>query len=668
VRDVVRRRAHQVSHAHRRRGTRVVLLVVAAAAMAATAIALWRAAPRATAGTPPAEQRRDEDIARWVNVPTVRGRPETCLLCHAGITGLDASHRPEAIGCAACHLGDPASRDARTAHTGMVRIPGNLADSPRTCGQVACHASIVPRMERSIMATMAGVIAVDRRVFGESDSAGSPPHVAALGASAADTHLRQLCASCHLGQLKTEWAPIDELSRGGGCNACHLSYDSTAAAQLAAYQSTAPRYRTSIPRRHPALTIAVGNGACFGCHSRSGRLSTNFEGWMELATAPAERTLDNDAQRAIPQYRRLSDGRYFTRVTPDVHQARGMACIDCHVPGEVMGTGKVVAHARDQVQIRCEDCHAARLPSIRSAHGDAETATLLALRGWKFGARARLVVAASGPVLSNVLIDPDSGVRLRHKLSGGWAPVRAPRAVCTQGGGHARLSCSACHSAWAPRCATCHTKFDAAGDGFDHAAQQEVRGSWVESSGPYEAVPPTLGIRAQARDDEHPNGVVETFIPGMILDLDRARAPGQAPDRITRRLYARTAPHTTVRSPRSCTSCHNDPVALGFGRGTLRYEHVAGVGRWRFTPEQAIAADGLPADAWTGFLQTRRGVVSTRDDVRPFSAQEQRRILTAGACLTCHDGASAVMQRAIADFDATLARRTKRCVVPAWDR
>jgi hypothetical protein len=108
-------------------------------------------------------------------------------------------------------------------------------------------------------------------------------------------------------------------------------------------------------------------------------------------------------------------------------------------------------------------------------------------------------------------------------------------------------------------------------------------------------------------------------------------------------------------------------VALGYGRGALRYAIADGVGRWTFAPALERLADGLPADAWTGFLQSRRGMVSTRDDVRPFTAEEQRRILAVGACLTCHVGTSSVMQRAIADFSGTVARRTGRCVVPKWD-
>jgi hypothetical protein len=629
------------------------LVAAAGAGMVAAALLLGRA---------PAAPPR---YAPSVEAPVILGRREHCLVCHAGIEGLDAAHRPESIGCASCHGGDVTSRDAAQAHAGMILVPGNVADAPRTCGQAMCHSAIIPRVERSIMTTMAGVVEVNRRVFGERSS--GPPHIGALGATPADTHLRQLCASCHLGQPKTEWGPTGELSRGGGCSACHLVYDSIATRQLADYLTTSAKARTGIPRRHPSFTIAVDNGRCFGCHSRSGRISTNYEGWHELRDAPSAAALAADARSPRPQYRLLDDGRYFTRVTPDVHQARGMDCIDCHTAGEVMGTGAVVAHARDQVQIRCEDCHASRFAAVPPTHADAEAQQLSALRGWTFRAGERLVVAASGTVLANVVVAPDQSARLRHKRAGTWAPLRAPRPVCTQGGGHSRLSCNTCHTAWAPRCATCHTRYDPTADGYDHVDQQDVKGAWQESSGPFEATPPTLGIRATPRDAAHPNGVVDTFVPGMILTIDRNRTAGGAPDSVFRRLYARTFSHTISRASRSCASCHSDPVALGYGRGTLRYEVTGGIGRWRFTPALAPLADNLPADAWTGFLQSRRGMVSTRDDVRPFTAEEQRRILAVGACLTCHEGTSRVMQRAIVDFGATLARRTKRCVVPSWE-
>ena len=169
-------------------------------------------------------------------IPVVLGRPEGCLACHAGMKGFSPSHDPAAVGCASCHAGDPFTLDKAAAHRGMVLIPGNLADAARTCGTSQCHPAIIDRVDRSIMTTMAGIISVDRTVFGETAHGSAPPRVEDLGHTPADTHLRQLCASCHLGRAKTELGPIHEDSRGGGCNACHLNYSPGALDALHRYQ------------------------------------------------------------------------------------------------------------------------------------------------------------------------------------------------------------------------------------------------------------------------------------------------------------------------------------------------------------------------------------------------------------------------------------------------
>ncbi len=599
-------------------------------------------------------------------VPMPRGRPEGCLICHDNLTGFSSAHRPEAIGCAACHGGDTTTLDAGRAHAAMVRIPGNLADAPRTCGTAGCHPEVVPRVERSIMATFSGVIAVDRRVFGEKvDPASPPPHVRDLGSSAADSHVRQLCASCHLGQEKSAWGPIVEESRGGGCNACHLIYSPEATRELARYEATPRRARTAIPSIHPTLTVNPTNAHCFGCHSRSGRISTNYEGWHELRDPPPSAELKSPAQS--PQYRRLDDGRYFTRVTPDVHQTRGLDCIDCHTSTEVMGGGHVVKRKSEQLQVRCEDCHARPLASKPLAATDTEAQKLLGLRQWAAAPEQRFGATRSGGALINVFTAPDGSGQMRRKRTGGTAELRAPLAVCREGGGHARLSCASCHTPWAPRCTTCHTSFDPAAEAFDHLRQEPVQGAWMEKSGAFEVAPPTLGIRLDSADAARPHGVIDTIVPGMIMELDRNRTVGGPPDPVFLRLYAPMAAHTISRESRSCPSCHNNPVALGFGRGDLRYEVSGAHGRWRFTPEHGLSPqDGLPADAWSGFLQNRAGLVSTRDDVRPFNVEEQRRILRVGACLTCHAGDSSVMRQSVTDFEAILAGHSPRCVLPDW--
>lgn len=599
-------------------------------------------------------------------IPQVLGRVESCLACHGTMTGLGEAHRPESIGCASCHGGDVFALEPARAHRGLIRVPGNLADAPRTCGQAGCHSEIVPRVERSIMATFAGVIDVDRRVFGETRQSPNPPHVRDLGTSAADTHLRQLCANCHLGQTKDIWGAITEESRGGGCNACHLVYSAEAKQQLSNYEAMSLGRRNAVPTVHLALSINAGSESCFGCHSRSGRISTSYEGWHELRDAPAAEALAADAAAPVRQFRQLDDERVFQRVVPDVHHEGGLECIDCHTAGEVMGKGAVVRRKHEQVQIRCEDCHTRQFATAAPQSHDAETQTLLRLHQWPLAPGERLATTGAGDPLVHVHVDAGGRGQLRLKRTGKATQLRAPSAACSQGKGHERLSCSSCHTPWAPRCASCHTAFDRDAEAFDHLRQDMVRGGWQEKSGAFEAAPPTLGIRLEAKDATQPRGVIDTFVPGMIMELNRNRGPNRTGDVIFRRLYARTSAHTTRREARSCESCHSDPVALGYGRGALRYEIAAGSGRWSFTPEHGPLQDGLPADAWTGFLQLRDGMVSTREDVRPFTPEEQRRILEVGACLTCHAGNSPTMRAALEDFGATVARRSRRCAVPSW--
>ena len=191
-----------------------------------------------------------------------------------------------------------------------------------------------------------------------------------------------------------------------------------------------------------------------------------------------------------------------------------------------------------------------------------------------------------------------------------------------------------------------------------------MQGTWNETAGPFEAAAPTLGVLSEQGE----RGAIDTFVPGMIMSFDRNRERGRPPELVFRRLYAKLSPHTIRREARSCASCHNDPVALGYGKGALRYVVSGGAGRWRFRPQERPSPhDGLPRDAWTGFLRNRSGMVSTREDARPFTVAEQRRILRVGACLTCHAGDSELMRQAVSDFDGALARRGGACALPAWD-
>jgi hypothetical protein len=154
--------------------------------------------------------------------------------------------------------------DKARAHAGMDLIPGNLASARLGCGQATCHASIIPRVERSLMATMSGIVAVNRTSSANPRVRRRVLPVLQLGRSTM-THLRQLCASATSARKR----PPRRMT--------------TSRAAAAATGATCPKRPAALAPRatkrkrgaqsaviHPALSLDIDNGQCFGCHSRSG--------------------------------------------------------------------------------------------------------------------------------------------------------------------------------------------------------------------------------------------------------------------------------------------------------------------------------------------------------------------------------------------------------------
>lgn len=584
-------------------------------------------------------------------VPIVADRREGCLVCHARMSGFVAAHDPATIGCVSCHLGNPWTLDQKLAHSGMTLAPGNLSVVAQTCGTSNCHTDQAQRVHLSLMNTMRGVVAVDKFAFGENSDLDAHLDVARLRNSPADTHLRQLCASCHLGQDKLHPGPIDEASRGGGCSACHLRYD---AASLIELQR---RPAIAAPVHHPEISLNVPKEACFGCHSRSGRISTSYEGWHETL-------MEEGSARAAAgwpsQFRVLADGRVFEKRAADIHAEKGMACIDCHRASEVMGDGAKHAHENEAIKISCIDCHAGpKTPAREYSQLDAETQQIAAMRGLNEPGR-RFVSSASGTVAyANVFLDRNDEPILSPLNSSGLLRPRPMPTSCTAKF-HRRMGCSACHTAWAPQCISCHTSFDRQEQGWDHLAGKYVRGAWEEEGGNYLGDAPALGVERVVSADGKPSERITTFIPGMVLRLDRAKAGTQF-----HRLFAPASAHTTAARGRDCRSCHDNPAALGYGRGKLSYVVRGRSAEWQFTPQFAASPqDGLPADAWIGFLREPQGFAATRKGARPFTLDEQRRILLVGACFTCHDEKDRRLAPVFADFDHYRSALSSKCILP----
>ena len=170
--------------------------------------------------------------------------------------------------------------------------------------------------------------------------------------------------------------------------------------------------------------------------------------------------------------------------------------------------------------------------------------------------------------------------------------------------GHARLSCQACHSAWAPRCTKCHTEFRRDGQQTDHLSGSLTPGEWVETAGGNGGGPPLLAIG--------PRGTIGPFVEGMVLRIE-----GTGHD-VDGAFWAPLDPHTTSTS-RACPSCHG--------------------------PEARAV---YPAQGHV-----------TRVGARLLDDGERARVLRVGECILCHPRYDDVIY---ADFGASLMNRVAACL------
>jgi len=571
-----------------------------------------------------------------------------CVNCHTQVIGMGEVHSQ--IGCATCHFGDSQSTSKAEAHEGMVLIPGNASNMKQACG--VCHAEAVKNIQSSIMTTNNGIVSVNKYIFGELDSPDGFEEITEIGYSAADEHLRNLCARCHLGYEKEHTGPVDELTRGGGCNACHLNYSIEGKQSHLSYLTD----KGDLPKIHPSLDLNISNNHCFGCHSRSGRISTNYEGYHE--------TLLNKKDIAgVAGFRTLQDDRVFKYINEDVHHTKGLLCIDCHTYADVMGDGKQYTHEEDAVKISCEDCHGRNTNQISVDELDPINKRIYASR--KYSHAQMLATANQHVPLLNTYINTIGNATLIGKKDGIEYILTVLSSSCAREFGHQDLTCSSCHTAWASQCIGCHVDYDSKANGYDLLKRQYKQGSWIEYAGEFLVGPPTLAI-----NEKDGKRAIKPAVPGMIFTLDQSGYGGKKPSDTTfYRLFAPASPHTTSAVGRDCKSCHNNPVALGYGRGKLAFVITGIQPHWTFEPEYAnLPQDGLPSDAWIGFLKEAGYKSSTRLAFRAFSVSEQEKVLTVGACLTCHEQESKLMQQSIHhDFKDLLGRVTDECRMPIFN-
>ena len=506
----------------------------------------------------------------------------TCLTCHAvKRSGFNAAHSFAAGDCVSCHAGDNTADTEDGAHEDLIAFPGNLDNAGRVCG--SCHAGRVASVADNLMHTGKGLVHTTRQIIDPKPDPHESANLQSLGHGAADSILRKLCASCHIGQQKTGHKLDVMRDRGGGCLACHINN----------YPDDA----------HPSLTTNVSDARCFGCHSRSGRISLSYTGLAEVETPDGS---DTGARL------RLSDGRRVEQIAADVHYLAGMACIDCHTSVGLMGAAADARHQRQAVDIACSDCHDNRHRRIGLSDWPAELNSMkkhvpfVASENTVF-----LTTAKNATPLWNIeMRSNDLWLHTKNSSRVLGIPSLNPTNH-SEDTDHERLECAACHSQWVSQCFGCHMEYDADGSQWDHVEQAVTAGRWNQRRWNIRNKPGTLGVNARNR--------IELFVPGMVMTVAH---PDWNDDKFVR-MFAPLSPHTTGES-RDCESCHRSSVALGLGQGEFT-EHAR---EMRFEPTHELLEDGLPADAWTN-LERSLGGDSPVPGHRPLSSDEMKAVLEA---------------------------------------
>ncbi|MBC8257892.1 MAG: hypothetical protein H8E38_02655 [SAR324 cluster bacterium] len=504
---------------------------------------------------------------------------EECLNCHTANNKFSAFHNPAEIGCTSCHAGNALEKEKEKAHQNLEAFPGSMATVEKSCGQSGCHQELIPLVRNSVMNTVDGMVSITREVFGEKQK--NQNHASlqeSLAENGADSYLRKLCVSCHLSNnRKNHQQSLKD--RGGGCAACHL--------------------QTFQDKEHPTLSVRVQNDRCFGCHSRSGRISLNYVGLAETDT------VDLAHQQ---NFGRLADGRLVKKLPIDVHSRAGMACIDCHTVRGVMGTGK---RHEQQLDIQCSDCHAKELNRKPLAELEPREALYSALYPDNFhtAVDGSIVVSEKNRTPLVHLWEKTGDRFLKGKVSG--KKIKIPVMKSGQQHelkGHERLSCDSCHASWAPQCYGCHIEYDSTQKQWDHLKKKRTPGRWIETRWAVHSGVPALGVTADNQ--------VTTFVPGMNLILQKT--PESQP--IRRQLYASLSPHTTQGRSRTCESCHQNAAALGI------------------ISEQAYSPEHPEWSVPMGWIQENAAKPgkASKSGERSFNQTEIRKIRRVGGCLQCH--------------------------------
>ncbi|MCW5204060.1 hypothetical protein VU12_14120 [Desulfobulbus sp. US4] len=311
-----------------------------------------------------------------------------CQACHSKIQ-TDSAHD---LACTDCHQGNNETNDKESAHEGMIAQAASPEHMEATCGK--CHAEQLKRCGQSSHFTMSNAVNLVRGHFDLSplnnlteipEGEGPPQTKEEL----VNDLLRRQCLRCHVYSKGDNYPYV---RHGSGCAACHLQY-------------TDGKLTSSGEGKPNHAFIRPGKRQCLSCHYGN-HVGSDFDGSYEQ---------DHDWSYSTPFATRAPVlrpyGMELHNLVPDIHQQRGMTCLDCHSGAELSGK---------KPSVQCVDCHAL------GVSGDASDDV--------------------SPSLANLRAD---GKKLLLKIQGDEQERLVPR---LEHPAHAKykdsVTCQVCHAQW----------------------------------------------------------------------------------------------------------------------------------------------------------------------------------------------------------------------------
>ncbi len=571
-----------------------------------------------------------------------------CQKCHRGLEQTSASHED----CLSCHGGDAQAAEKEKGHRDMYcqGKPGKPECWEETCGR--CHPYQLKRVQANLMTTNTGMI---RNIQATWGGKGSGPYAVRAGEvydsngtlqklvsvteldGLAGELYRKFCSLCHVNR---ETNRIWGGSHGGGCAACHFPYNDNATYQ-GEDETVQGKWPYSSSHRMSALPE---NKVCQRCHNRSGRIALSYQGLNDGNNGLVP------TKNGMPGPHLLGGLRNATSITPDIHFAKGMDCIDCHTSRDIMGDGYAYRNMYLQTEIRCEDCHGS--PQKRPEHKailreNAEPLRESVNYRRKTVRGDRMILTGKGRLYSNVYSEEDKvvvfdkrdGQRHVSKVITG-----TPEHTIA---GHERLECYACHSHAVPQCYGCHTKYDMTKLGRDYVKGRKTPGKFSETEDYRMLYPFPLALNQKNKISPVTPGC-QSFVTVIGPDgkkrLDDYVFPYKGEPRLR---FAPFYSHNTGGKAVECRECHANPAFLGFGQHVVENDNIKAT----LICEKS---DDKPLD---GFLTMEDGHINAfsaviRENSRPFNGREIKRIMRVNLCLTCHgSGKDPIYQKEL-DYDA----------------